>query len=54
MPQLYECEECGKAIYQDSAWLEIDIDVVPDDPKVVFKGRVHADCLERYREKHPR
>jgi hypothetical protein len=53
MPQVHECEQCGKIIAQSGDYLEVEI--VPEDPKKMpHNGRIHAACLEEFRKKHPR
>ncbi len=50
----YECEECGKVIDEDDAWVEVDIPSDLNEAIGTTTAVVHPDCLEAYREKHPR
>ncbi len=50
----YECEECGRAIDQDDAWIEVDIASDLMEAIGSTTAVVHPECLEAYREKHPR
>jgi hypothetical protein len=47
------CEECGKDIAPDDAFVEIDI--AADAPEEPLRAvRLHpADCLTKFRLKHP-
>lgn len=51
----YECEECGKLIDENDAWVEVDL--ASDLTEAIGSATssvVHPECLEAYREKHPR
>jgi hypothetical protein len=50
----YECEECGKLIDENDAWVEVDIASDLTEAIGSTTSVVHPECLEAYREKHPR
>ena len=54
MPQVYECEECGKIIDEREKWLEVEIMGNLNGFPFPLKVRVHATCLDPFRKKHPR
>ena len=48
------CEECGKDIGPDDAYVEIDIASDSPEEPAVRTVRLHpGDCLTRFRLKHP-
>jgi valyl-tRNA synthetase len=56
MGQVFECEQCDKVIdpnHPDTHWVEVDLEAKPNI-LAQQKGRVHFECLEAYRKKHPR
>jgi hypothetical protein len=55
MPEsTYECEECGKLIDENDAWVEVDIASDLTEAIGSATSVVHPECLEAYHEKHPR
>jgi hypothetical protein len=52
MLEVLDCEECGKDIGPDDAFVAIDLAAAAPDVDV-RAVRLHLDCIGKFRLKHP-